>query len=75
MRLINTITVGFMLLLTAFAAAAQSTDQTPKFTRTIPELERRDQPVAEEDLRILIRADEILIDETVWNREDDRTRP
>ena len=32
----------------------------------------RDQPVAEEDLQILIRADEILIDETVWNREDDR---
>lgn len=32
----------------------------------------RDRPVAEEDLQILIRADEILIDDTVWNREDDR---
>ena len=72
MRLINIITVGLILLLTAFAVAAQSTDQTPKFTRTNPELERRDQSVAEEDLQILIRADEILFDDTVWNREDDR---
>ena len=35
-------------------------------------LERRDRPVTNEDLRILTRADEILRDESVWNRQDDR---
>ena len=72
MRLINSITVGFMFLFAAFAAGAQHTDHSPASTRTRVEMERRDQPVTEEDLQILIRADEILIDESVWNREDDR---
>lgn len=35
-------------------------------------LEQRDRPVTSEDLRILTRADEILRDESVWNRQDDR---
>jgi hypothetical protein len=35
-------------------------------------LERRDQPVTNDDLRILLRADELLKDESVWNRKDDR---
>ena len=35
-------------------------------------LERRGRPVTSEDLRILTRADEILRDESVWNRQDDR---
>ena len=35
-------------------------------------LEQRDGPVTSEDLRILTRADEILRDESVWNRQDDR---
>jgi len=36
------------------------------------DLERRDQPVAQEDLEILIRADELLADKSKWNRKDDR---
>ena len=74
MRLTSALRVIIALLLATFTitAVAQHADQTPTFTRTAPERERRDQPVTEEDLRILIRADEILIDEAVWNREDDR---
>ena len=34
--------------------------------------ERRDQPVTNDDLRILLRADELLKDESLWNRRDDR---
>lgn len=35
-------------------------------------LEQRDRPVTSEDLRILTKANEILRDESVWNRQDDR---
>ena len=35
-------------------------------------LERRNQPVTVEDLRILERADALLKDESAWNRNDDR---
>jgi hypothetical protein len=35
-------------------------------------LERRDQPVTTEDLRILERADALLTNELAWNRNDDR---
>ncbi|HEX9941159.1 MAG TPA: hypothetical protein VGG03_04025 [Thermoanaerobaculia bacterium] len=42
------------------------------FPETIPDYERRDQPVTEEDLRILLRADEILADASKWDRQDDR---
>ena len=34
--------------------------------------ERRNQPVTTADLRILERADALLTDESVWNREDDK---
>ena len=72
MTLINAIAAGLVLQLAAATGATQDTNQAPSFTPTSSEMEMRDQPVAEEDLKILIRADEILIDETVWNREDDR---
>ena len=36
------------------------------------DVERRDQPVTNDDLRILLRADELLKDESLWNRRDDR---
>lgn len=36
------------------------------------DLERRDQPVTNDDLRILLRAEDLLKDESVWNRQDDR---
>ena len=35
-------------------------------------LERRDQPVTNDDLRILLKTEELLKDESVWNRSDDR---
>src|SRR4051812_11583724 len=35
-------------------------------------VESRDQPVTEDDLRILQRADSLLKDVSVWNRHDDR---
>lgn len=38
-----------------------------------PAYEQRDQPVTKDDLLILKRSDEILSDETKWNRKDDRT--
>jgi hypothetical protein len=37
-----------------------------------PEFEQRGQPVTKEDFLILKRADEILADETKWNRKDTR---
>jgi len=35
-------------------------------------LERRDLPVTKDDLRILLRAEELLKDESAWTRKDDR---
>ena len=49
-------------------AAVQQPPQTPQSTATSPELERRDQPVTRDDLRILLKADELLRDESVCNR-------
>ena len=51
---------------------ARQTQQAPRSTATSPELERRDQPVTNEDLSILLKADQLLKDESVWNRQDDR---
>jgi hypothetical protein len=52
--------------------AGQGAKKTPELTASSPELEQRDQPVTDDDLRILLQADEILKDESVWNRNDDR---
>ena len=53
-------------------AAVQQPQQSPQLTATSPELERRDQPVTNDDLRILLKTAELLKDESVWNRKDDR---
>jgi hypothetical protein len=53
-------------------AAVQPPAQTPQKTATSAELERRDRPVTNDDVRILLKADELLKDESVWNRKDDR---
>jgi hypothetical protein len=53
-------------------ASVQPPQQTPQITPTNAELERRDQPVTNDDLRILLRADDLLKNESVWNRKDDR---
>ena len=55
-----------------FDVAARQPQQAAPPTATSPELERRDLPVTNEDLRILLKADELLRDESVWNRKDDR---
>lgn len=41
-------------------------------TPSSPQHERRDQPVTEDDLRLLSRAAELLKDDSGWNRQDDR---
>lgn len=46
--------------------------EEPRFQATSPDYERRDQPAADVDAQILIRATEILINEQVWDRHDDR---
>ena len=53
-------------------AAVQQPQQTAQLTATSPELERRDQPVTDDDLRILLKTAELLRDESLWNRKDDR---
>jgi hypothetical protein len=53
-------------------AAVQRLQLAPQKTATSDELERRDQPVTNDDLRILQKAAELLKDESVWNRKDDR---
>ena len=54
------------------AAVVQQPRQAPQVMATSPELERRDQPVTNDDLRILLKAEELLKNESVWNRKDDR---
>jgi hypothetical protein len=65
-----------LLLLQSAAGAVpghgSSRGQTPQLTPTSPDAERRDQPVTQDDLRILQKASELLKDESVWNRSDDR---
>lgn len=67
---------GLLMFVAAMPAVANLgaavQQQAPQITATSPELERRDQAVTAEDLRILARASELLKDESVWNRADDR---
>jgi len=63
MRLSSAVALGIMLQLTSGAAFGQEAGKEPKFRPTSPQLERRDQPVAGEDLEKLVRADEILADD------------
>jgi len=56
----------------ASKAAAQNGTALQPLDQTSAELERRDQPVTEDDLRILVRASEILSSPSVWNRHDTR---
>lgn len=50
----------------------QDGSQAAQITKPSPQQERRDQPVTGDDLIILLRANELLKDESVWNRNDDR---
>jgi hypothetical protein len=55
------------LLLCFFSAVTQALAEDK------PAYEQRDRPVTADDLKILKRADEILSEESMWNRKDDRT--
>jgi hypothetical protein len=73
----RTLLLGLVLMFIAVAArndgaTAQQSQASPQTTATSPELERRDQPATADDLRILTRAVELLKDESVWNRADER---
>jgi hypothetical protein len=54
------------------ASVVRVAPAAPQVKPSTDELERRDQPVTVEDLRILERADRILASETRWNRRDTR---
>ena len=60
-------------------AIAAACSVPAKTSTTAPEpaqdIERRDQPVTAADLRILVRADEILSAPAAWNRHDTRDCP
>lgn len=58
-------TLFFALWLTALPTHAQDK----------PAYEERNQPVTKEDLQILRRADQILSNEAMWNRQDTRVCP
>lgn len=55
------------------AAALQPGDEGYiRFTATNDNLERRNRPVEAEDIRILLRAEDLLDGAAAWNRDDDR---
>jgi hypothetical protein len=68
--------VTFFVLLGAFTgqlrAQTQPATQAPQITPSSPALEQRDLPVTADDLRILAKAEALLKDDSVWNRQDDR---
>jgi hypothetical protein len=72
----QTLAVGLTAIAIGIGAGqgVGSTEQqgTPQVTATRAELERRDQAVTGDDVRILTKALELLRDESVWNRADDR---
>ena len=55
-----------MLLGIVFGAPA------PQITATSPQLEGREQPVTADDVGILVRAEALLGNSSVWNRSDER---
>ena len=64
---------SFLITWTALSFG-RTPGSTQAFNSSIssPELERRDQPVTADDLRILNRANQILSTPAVWNRHDTR---
>jgi hypothetical protein len=56
----------------AVAGGQQRSGEGFKSTPTSPETERRDQPVTDDDLRILKRADAMLSTPATWNPHDTR---
>jgi hypothetical protein len=67
------IVLSFLITWTALSFG-QTAGSTQTFNSSIssPELDRRDQPVTADDLKILNRANQILSTPTAWNRHDMR---
>jgi hypothetical protein len=65
------LTLGLMVVVAAGAARRVSVQQQA-LPAARAEQEQRDQPVSADDLRILTKAAELLKNESVWNRADDR---
>jgi hypothetical protein len=75
--LMRGVLVTAVVLLNAVAGSAQTGGARNQpgaaiFSPSSDDLERRDQTVTFEDLRILERADQILVSPAVWNRHDTR---
>jgi hypothetical protein len=69
----KTVVMAVLVMAGAWAAAqAQDRAALQRQDLSSAELERRDQPVTDEDLKILRRASEVLSSPTVWNRHDTR---
>lgn len=56
----------------AMASSAVGQNRAELLVQSSDALERRDQPVTDDDLRILLRANQILSSPSVWNRHDTR---
>ena len=64
--------MGSLALGRGFAVAPSLSLPAPQITATTDDLERRDRPVTDDDLRILLKAHELLNNDAVRNRKDDR---
>lgn len=64
--------LGALALVRGLDAGAALPQQAPQLRASSQELERRNLPVSEDDLRILVRARELLKTDSVWNGNDDR---
>ena len=62
----------WLVTVTTSAVSAAGQQNRRELTPTSDEVEARDRPVAEDDVRILVKARELLKDASVWNRQDDR---
>ena len=54
------------------ASGPPTAKEEPRLTPTSPDFERRDNSVSAEDVEILAAATRLLMDESGWNRSDDR---
>ena len=72
----TTVVMAFLALVAAPVAGLGVSPATERHTSgttsTSHQLERRDQAVTADDMRILTRAAALLKDESAWNRADDR---
>ncbi len=68
----RTLMIAAVAIAAMGCVGAPDPNWTPSYQPTSAALERRDRPVTAEDLLILQRAAEILSDESVWNRRDNR---